>query len=64
MQHTAFLSDYAFFFRYLSNNKISLIPSNGTFIGKSYSGTLDLSNNRIIALPPRIFQNFTLGRDL
>ena len=51
-------------FRYLSNNKLSLVPLNGTFTGKHFSLTVDLSGNRIVALPPGVFQSLSVGGTL
>lgn len=48
----------------LSNNKLSLVPLKGTFTGKRFSQSLDLSSNRIVALPSGVFHNLIVGDDL
>ena len=49
------------FYSHLSNNKLSVIPGNGTLSGKAIYYNLDLSNNRIVDIPAGIFNGTRVG---
>ena len=52
------------FYSHLSNNKLSVIPGNGTLSGKAFIYDLDLSNNRIVDIPAGIFNGTRVGEYL